>query len=89
MYFKKSYSICFVIKNNPFLVFVLRFVAITRFYDKVYNTLFVHFQDQLLHYRLHNKNPNIKMFFHEVSKFSFKQYAFLKFIFISSSFVFS
>jgi hypothetical protein len=29
------------------------------------------------------------MFFHEVSKFSFEQYTFLRFIFISSSIVFS
>jgi hypothetical protein len=67
-------------KKNPFLTCAYG-LQLLYFYVKIYNAWFVHFQDQFPCCHLPNKSPNIKTFFHEVSRIFFEHATFLRFMF--------
>ncbi len=68
--------------NKKSILSLLEFLDLFQLLDfdnKVYNTLFVCLPNQLLHCHLHNKNSNIKKFYHVVSRFVFEHAIFSDF----------
>jgi hypothetical protein len=68
--------------NKKSILSSLEFLDLFQLLDldnKVYNTLFMCLPNQLLHCHFHNKNSNIKKFYHVVSRFVFEHAIFSSF----------